>query len=187
MVIVKGRSGTGRNWMVQFGKTNADRYLMLNSTAAYTIDSTPWNTTNPTSTTFTVGANANTNQSSETFVAYLFAEVAGYSSAFSYTGNGSTDGPFIFLGFRPRWIMWKKTNSSTNAPWVIVDTARSPYNLAREYLLPNASDAETSVDLIDILSNGFKWRGTAPGGNNSGDTYIGFAMAESPFKFSLGR
>jgi hypothetical protein len=83
--------------------------------------------------------------------------------------------------------MWKKTNSATNAPWVIVDTSRSPYNLAREYLLPNASDAETSVDLIDVLSNGFKWRGTAPGGNNSGDTYIYAAFSETAFKFSLGR
>ncbi len=83
--------------------------------------------------------------------------------------------------------MWKKTNSSTNAPWVVVDTSRSPYNLAREYLLPNASDAEASVDLIDVVSNGFKWRGTAPGGNNSGDTYIFAAFAEAPFNYSRAR
>ena len=83
--------------------------------------------------------------------------------------------------------MWKKTNTSTDAPWVIVDTARSSYNLAREYLLANASDAEASVDLIDVLSNGFKWRGTAPGGNASGDSYIYYAVAENPFQYARAR
>jgi hypothetical protein len=186
MIIVKDRANA-TSWGVYHSALGNTGGLYLQGTNAFTVSSAFWNNTSPTSTVFCVSNNNINNQASDTYVAYCFAAVAGYSSAFSYTGNGSTDGPFIFLGFRPRWIMWKKTNSSTNAPWVIVDTARSPYNLAREYLLPNASDAETSVDLIDILSNGFKWRGTAPGGNNSGDTYIGFAMAESPFKFSLGR
>jgi hypothetical protein len=191
MMIVKSRS-TAQRWTV-FHTSISNAYIYLNETFAADTANAALRFGNnsavvqPTSSVFTIGNSVDVNQNTTTYVAYLFAAVAGYSSAFSYTGNGSTDGPFIFLGFRPRWIMWKKTNSSTNAPWVIVDTARSPYNLAREYLLPNASDAETSVDLIDILSNGFKWRGTAPGGNNSGDTYIGFAMAESPFKFSLGR
>jgi hypothetical protein len=184
MVIVKGRSGTGRNWMVQFGKTNADRYLMLNSTAAYTIDSTPWNTTNPTSTTFTVGANANTNQSSETFVAYLFAEVAGYSAFGSYTGNGSADGTFVFTGFLPRYVMVKRTDSTGG--WAINDTARDPTNINDAYLAANTSGAEIQPEQgIDILSNGFKLRSNGTITNASGGTFIYLAFASNPFKNSL--
>jgi hypothetical protein len=187
MVIVKGRSGTGRNWMVQFGTTNADRYLMLNSTAAYTIDSTPWNTTNPTSTTFTVGANANTNQSSETFVAYLFSEVAGFSRFGSYTGNGSTDGPFVFLGLRARYLLIKRTDSTGS--WYVYDTARKTYNTMNEWLQPNTSDAENSGTTweFDILSNGFKVRNSGAFSNASGATYIYAAFAENPFKNALAR
>ena len=186
MVIVKGRSGTGRNWMVQFGSANADRYLMLNSTAAYTIDSTPWNTTNPTSTTFTVGANANTNQSSETFVAYLFASVAGYSAFGLYTGNGSTDGPFVFLGFRPAFIMIKRTDTTGN--WTIHDNRRLGYNgsSASKELYPNLSNAEGS-DSMDQISNGFKLRDTYADVNASGASYIFAAFAENPFKNALAR
>jgi hypothetical protein len=189
MYILKNR-GTTSNWPVYHKNANANPQnggLYLNATDAFITASGFWNNTAPTSSVFSTGSGADTNANGNTYVAYLFSEVAGFSKFGSYTGNGSTDGPFIFTGFRPRWIMWKKTNSATNAPWVIVDTSRSPYNLAREYLLPNASDAETSVDLIDVLSNGFKWRGTAPGGNNSGDTYIFAAFSEAAFKFALAR
>ena len=189
MYILKNRGATG-NWPVYHKNANANPQnggLYLNATDAFITAAGFWNNTLPTSSVFSTGSGADTNANGNTYVAYLFAAVAGYSAFGSYTGNGSTDGPFIFTGFRPRWIMWKKTNSATNAPWVIVDTSRSPYNLAREYLLPNASDAETSVDLIDVLSNGFKWRGTAPGGNASGDTYIYAAFSEFPFKNSLAR
>ena len=184
MIITKSRSATG-GWPVYHVSIGATGAVQLESTGATSTTSAYWNNTAPTSTQFTLASGLSTN--GVTYVAYLFSEVAGFSKFGSYTGNGSADGPFVFCGFRPRWIMWKKTNSATNAPWVIVDTSRSPYNLAREYLLPNASDAETSVDLIDVLSNGFKWRGTAPGGNASGDTYIFAAFAETSFKFSLGR
>jgi hypothetical protein len=196
MVIVKSRTSGVRSWFVAHKSLATNNNLLLQTTdIAYGPSAFGSGVVgNLTSSVFecvpgTIAPNntANINANGENFVAYLFSEVAGFSRFGSYTGNGSTDGPFIFTGFRPRWIMWKKTNSATNAPWVIVDTSRSPYNLAREYLLPNASDAETSVDLIDVLSNGFKWRGTAPGGNNSGDTYIFAAFAETAFKFSLGR
>ena len=190
MVIVKSRSAVA-SWMVKHQNLSSNNNVFLESTAAQSSPSNGYIQNLTSSSTFGVvnggGGVANVNGNGTTYVAYLFAAVAGYSAFGSYTGNGSADGPFVFCGFRPRWIMWKKTNSATNAPWVIVDTSRSPYNLAREYLLPNASDAETSVDLIDVLSNGFKWRGTAPGGNASGDTYIFAAFAENPLKFSLAR
>jgi hypothetical protein len=191
MMIVKSRS-TAQRWTVYHISTS-NAYIYLNETFAADTANAALRFGNnsavvqPTSSVFTIGNSVDVNQNTTTYVAYLFAAVAGYSAFGGYTGNGSTDGPFIFTGFRPRWIMWKKTNSATNAPWVIVDTSRSPYNLAREYLLPNASDAETSVDLIDVLSNGFKWRGTAPGGNASGDTYIYAAFSEVGFKYALGR
>jgi len=187
MIIFRARSIV-ENWPTwHTNLTSAAYVLTLNTTNAQASVPQVMNSTAPTSSVFSVGTSTGSNGNGTTYVAYLFSEVAGFSAFGSYTGNGSTDGPFIFTGFRPRWIMWKKTNSATNAPWVIVDTSRSPYNLAREYLLPNASDAENSVDLIDVLSNGFKWRGTAPGGNNSGDTYIYAAFAENPLKYSLAR
>jgi hypothetical protein len=184
-VIVKSRNAT-YNWDIYHGGiSNAKDGRLIFTTAAFTTSFVPFGGVDPTSTVFTL---------SQSFygtgidcVAYCFAPVAGYSSFGSYTGNGSADGPFVYTGFRPRWIMWKKTNTSTDAPWVIVDTARSSYNLAREYLLANASDAEASVDLIDVLSNGFKWRGTAPGGNASGDSYIYYAVAENPFQYARAR
>ena len=188
MIILKDRTNAGTAWGVWHRSlaNPAQSFLQLNNTNAVAANANIWGNTAPTSTQFTTQS-GQVVLGSANYVAYLFAAVAGYSAFGSYLGNGSTDGPFIFTGFRPKWIMWKKTNSATNAPWVIVDTSRSPYNLAREYLLPNASDAETSVDLIDVLSNGFKWRGTAPGGNASGDTYIYAAFSEFPFKNSLAR
>jgi hypothetical protein len=127
------------------------------------------------------------NRNAVTYVAYLFAEVAGFSKAFSYTGNGSADGPFIFCGFRPRWVMWK-CSSDASTDWVIYDSARDTYNVMGEYLFPNSSAAGATNAGVDFLSNGFKIK-LAGGGstNTSGRTYIGFAFAEVPFKFALGR
>jgi hypothetical protein len=183
MIFWKSRNNA-YDWAVYHVSVGNTAYLTLNSTAAATTSSTYFNNTSPTSSVFTTGT-AFVNAGN--YVAYCWAPVAGFSAFGSYTGNGSTDGPFIYLGFRPKFILWKKTNSATSAPWVIVDTARSPYNLATSYLLPNATDAEANVDLIDILSNGYKWRGTAAGGNNNGDSYIYAAFAENPFKYANAR
>ena len=118
-------------------------------------------------------------------VAYCFAEVAGYSKFGSYTGNGSADGPFVYCGFRPRWIMLK---SSSNAySWFIYDSARNTFNVADNFLIANGSQAEASVVGVDLLSNGFKLRGSDPSFNGSGLTYIYAAFAENPLKYSLGR
>ena len=120
-------------------------------------------------------------------VAYCFAEVAGYSKFGSYTGNGSTDGTFVYLGFRPRFVMIKRTDSTGN--WAIWDTARDTFNATKYELVPNASDAETSAagDRMDILSNGFKLRNSGITYNANGGTFVYACFAENPFSKALAR
>jgi hypothetical protein len=118
-------------------------------------------------------------------IAYCFAAVAGYSAFGSYTGNGSSDGPFIYTGFRPRFILIKSTGVES---WSIVDTSRSIYNQEDASLFPNLSNAEgTGNTVSDILSNGFKLRNTWTGSNTNGQSYIYAAFAESPFNSSRAR
>ena len=117
---------------------------------------------------------------------YCWAEIAGFSKFGSYVGNGSTDGPFIYTGFRPKFVMAK--SSSAVASWFILDTARNTYNAAGNSLYPNLSVAEdTGYYVIDALSNGFKLRSSYVNANNNGDTYIYAAFAEVPTKFALAR
>jgi hypothetical protein len=189
MIIVKER-GNARFWFVNHISLSATQNLYLNGTDSVQSDSA---FTSRSSTTFGVGSGVSTNGSGQTYVAYLFSEVAGFSRFGSYTGNGSADGPFVFCGFRPRWIMFKCSNSteSGNADWGIIDTSRSPYNFALQRVWANQSAAESnnSAYPIDILSNGFKLRnGDANFGHNTnGNTYIFAAFAENPFKNSLAR
>ena len=145
--------------------------------------------TSTTSTTFTakIGSSNidNVNGTSNTYVAYCWAPIAGYSAFGSYTGNGSADGPFVYLGFRPRWIMIKYSSGVDN--WAIFDTARIGYNPDNNELLANTNGAEGTADLIDILSNGFKNRNSDARCNASGGTYIYAAFAENPFKYANAR
>jgi len=127
------------------------------------------------------------NQNVATYVAYCFAPVEGYSAFGSYVGNGSsTDGPFVFTGMRPRWILLK--SSSISGAWILYDTARDTYNYARNRLFPSSSSAESlGANYIDILCNGFKHRDSDPWTNQNGDTYIYAAFAENPFKYARAR
>lgn len=189
MVIVKRRDSTG-DWLVwnlNVAVTGSDRVLFLNATDAQTAAATNFNSTSPTSTVFSVGTNSATNANGGTYVAYLFSEVAGFSAFGSYTGNGSADGPFVFCGFRPEFVMVKRTDSAND--WVILDTARNTFNVTNSALFPNSSSSETSNGFYDsdILSNGFKIRATNAVVNASGGTYIYAAFAEVPYKFALGR
>ena len=162
------------------GNTN---FLILNSTAASAASANLWNNTTPTSTVFSVG-NTN-NNSGDTYVHYIFAPISGYSAFGSYTGNGSTDGIFIYLGFKPRFIMIKRTD--TTADWVIYDSARDTYNVNTLTLYPNLSSAEGVVNPAnDFLSNGFKARNLTSTFNASGGTYIYAAFGDA-FKFSNAR
>jgi len=191
MIICKAR-GQAENWAVYHSSlSNAVNVaLFLNLTNAVSSASNAyWNSTAPSSTVFSVNT-ATTTNAANTMVAYCFAAVAGYSAFGSYTGNGSTDGPFVYTGFRPRFIMFKKTSATSN--WSILDTSRDNFNVADNPLLPNTSGAEStstsgSGAFADILSNGFKLRGNSGDINDSGATYIYACFAENPFKNALAR
>jgi len=136
---------------------------------------------------FGFGSNVNV-AANDNIIAYCFAGVEGFSSIGSYTGNGSTDGPFVYTGFRPAWLLIKHTTSTES--WYIFDAERSTYNAVNDYLLPNATNAEaTNVTARDhdFLSNGFKIRNTNGAMNTSGSVYIYAAFAENPFKNALAR
>jgi len=187
LVIVKSRSTSGE-WPVWFTGFSASEYMYLHSTLAKTSYTPTWGST-PTSSVFgvTSGSSIN-NNSGTTYVAYCWTPVAGYSAFGSYTGNGSADGPFVYTGFKPRWILTKTTNRSGAGAesWFIHDAARDGYNFANQTLYPNLSSAEGG-SAVDILSNGFKLRSSGNSVNGGGDTYIYAAFAEHPFATSRAR
>ena len=189
MIIVKRRdSATNGDWFTYTATTGNGNVLFLNLTNASSASGGAWNNTSPTSSVFTVGTSSGVNANGSTYVAYCFSAVAGYSAFGSYVGNGSADGSFIHVGFKPRFIMIKNTSTSGNG-WMIHDTARNTYNVSNLYLQAESSGAEatTSGNMIDILSNGFKCRGTDTVTNANGSTYVYACFAEHPFKYSLGR
>jgi len=183
MIIAKGRTNTD-NWPVGHTSRGWDRHILLNSTNAEAVTSSTWYNTAPTSSVFTVGTDTRINQNGITYVAYLWSEVAGFSKFGSYSGNGSADGTFVFCGFRPRWVMMKRSSGVEN--WQIYDAVRDTYNVAGLQLLPNTSGAESDGrPILDILSNGFKLRNSTGGGNVSA-TYIYAAYAEAPAQNLFG-
>ena len=191
MFIVKNRvQGTYGNWNVWHTTLTGSQYLTLNDTSGASTNNNRWNGTVPTSTVFSLGADTfgNTNKSGDTYVAYCWAEIAGFSKFGSYTGNGSTDGVFVYLGFIPKFIIIKQSSAS-GENWVTYDTVRNTYNVTNLLLHPNLTNAESTTTLnpIDILSNGFKLRGSSGLTNTSSATYIYAAFAENPFKNALAR
>jgi hypothetical protein len=192
MIILKARNQAD-SWLVYHSglPTPATNTIILESSDAVQTSSLNWNSTNPTSTVFSVynpGSGGYSNGNGYTYVAYCFAAIAGFSAFGSYTGNGSTDGPFVYLGFRPKFIM-QKCSSSSARNWEIIDTSRDTFNVAYRRLFANLSNAEdTGVNpLVDYLSNGFKMRTSNSAVNGSGSTYIYMAFAENPFKNSNAR
>jgi len=179
MIITKAR-GTTNNWGTyheSLGNTDA---VFLNLTNATDTASTYWNNTSPTSSVFSVGSAAGTNPSA-TMIAYCFAEKKGFSKFGSYTGNGSTDGTFVYTGFKPAWVITKRTDSPSD--WVILDNKRNSFNVVDKKLESSNSDADTTQTACDFLSNGIKLKDTTTsylGTNISGGTYIYMAFAESP-------
>jgi hypothetical protein len=191
MIIIKNRS-SATDWPTwhQFLPNPTTQQMWLNAVNAAQAQgaNSAFNSTQPTSSVFSVGTVLEANGSGSNFVAYCFAPVAGYSAFGSYTGNGSTDGPFIYTGFRPRFILIKGSSFGSN--WFIQDSARDGYNVnngvALRPNLANAQDGTTTYNL-DILSNGFKLRSSAADSNTSGATFIYMAFAENPFKYSSAR
>ena len=179
--VIKQRDAVG-GWIVYHkGNTSAPEtdYLRLDKTDA-TVDDAIFNDTAPTSSVFSIGINAPVNTSSGTYVAYCFAEKKGFSSFGSYVGNGSSDGTFIYTGFRPAFIIAKESSEARD--WQLWDNKRLGYNATggNKNLLPNSSNAEDTYADIDILSNGFKLRSTSSAHNKVSQTYIYMAFAESP-------
>jgi hypothetical protein len=185
MIISKVRTTTD-NWIVGHEAIPSSPWtkcLFLNTTGGINTNAAYWNNTAPTSSVFTTGTWF---YGSENYVAYCFAPVAGYSAFGSYTGNGSSDGPFAYLGFRPEFVLLKRSSAAGNN-WLIYDSARDTYNVVAKDLYPNTSGAEASGTNMDFLSNGFKIRASGDTHNGSGSTYIYAAFAESPFKYALAR
>jgi len=188
MILTKSRNNAS-DWDVYHSglATPASNRLVLQSTAAVVSSTSSWNYTNPSSTVVTLGTSYSGNFSGYTHVMYAFSPVVGYNSISSYTGNGSSDGVFVYTGHRVRWLMIKRTDVADS--WQIMDAARSDYNVADDQLYADLSNAEstTSSRGIDFLSNGFKIRGDNSGINASGGTYVYVSFAESPLNYSRAR
>jgi hypothetical protein len=181
MILNKARN-SAFNWHVYVAAIGNGDLEGLNTTSAYNAGSNWFNGTAPTSSVFSAGAS----QGTATYVSYCFAEVAGYSKFGSYTGTGNSDGNFVYLGFRPRFLIIKPTSTTGN--WELIDTTRDTYNPSALLLRANSSAAQVSASPInDILSNGFKPRSANGSQNDAGVTYIYAAFAENPFKYSLAR
>ena len=172
-------------WQMYHTSLGATNVIWLNLTDAAYTSSSPWNNTEPTSTVFTLGSDPPGNPNGDDVVAYCFAPVAGYSAFGSYTGNGSTDGPFVYTGFRPAFILIKPSSYADN--WNLMDNKRNTYNLSNTALFANLANGDTSGYGKDFLSNGFKLRDDGASTNGNNITYIYAAFAENPFKYSLAR
>ena len=163
---------------------NDGYYLSLSTTTGRITSSTSYFGTNSSSVLGITGSNSGIiNANTKKIIAYCWAEIEGYSKFGSYVGNGSTDGPFVYCGFKPAWVMIKQTNDANN--WHIADSSRksvNPVNMVLRANISNSESANNSSFDIDFLSNGFKLRSTNDELNENASTYIFMAFAESPFQ-----
>ena len=191
MVILKNRTGGSvPNWVIGQDQSGFTGQLYFDGNA-FSSNSGSFNNTAPTSSVVTINTDSTVNQSTKTYVMYCFANVEGYSAVGSYTGNGSTDGPYAYLGFRPAFIMLKRSNDSGG--WQMLDNKRNTFNAVDRYLSANGNHVEIDGSTlspsinVDFLSQGFKIRSTEAVYNSSGGTFLYLAFAEQPFKFSNAR
>ena len=178
MIIVKALT-TNDDWMVGHISAGFNQFMILNSDVR-DATGTQWNSTVPTSSVFSIGSNNNMNQNGNNFIAYSFTNVQGFSKFSGYTGNGYADGPFIYTGFKPAWVMVKKISGPNH--WIIWDNKRSTkdgFNVIDRKLYANLNNAENGNDDIDFLSNGFKFQ-TNTGDWNESEDYLYAAFAEAP-------
>jgi hypothetical protein len=178
-MLVKKTSGI-QAWSAWHTGISADKYLVLNTTAAAATLTTMWNNQAPGNYSFSVGTDGNTNADSASYIAYLWAEVPGFSKIGSYVGNGSSDGPFINCGFKPRLIGFKTLNYGGATDWPFVNASSAPANPAGYRNWWSINNVEFSTSVGDINSNGFKFRDNDPVYNGNYN-YIYYAFAESPF------
>ena len=188
VIIFKNRDSNVK-WVVYHHKntsTPETDHLVLNTTAATSDDDSILNDTAPSSTLITMKTSSAVNSNSVKYIAYCFSEIKGYSKFGSYTGNGNADGTFLYTGFKPSWLMYKRTDSAHG--WFMLDNKRDTFNVSYKMLRAESSSVEDtgSSPVVDFLSNGFKMRNTYNSANASGGTYIYMAFAESPFVNSNG-
>jgi hypothetical protein len=188
VIIIKCTSNASTPWEFYHESIGNNKKLNLNSTAAE-ASSGYMNNTSPTSSVFTVVDDADIGGSGRTYIAYCFAPVKGFSAMGSYTGNGNADGAFIYTGFKPAFVLAKRTNAVES--WVMFDNKRDPHNVVGHILHPNNNTVESdqtggTLYVMDFLSNGFKLKGTDTLVNGSGSTYIYMAFAEAPLVSSNG-
>ena len=183
MIIFKNRASTN-GWTIYNETIGNAKKLTLNNTSAAGNCTACFAGTTPTAAVFTVGDDGDTNGGGEAMIAYCFADVQGYSKVGSYIGNGNVSGTFCYLGFKPAWIMFKQTNTTSN--WTIYDTTRDTFNVMEDKIHPNTNGAESDFTGLDALSNGFKFRTNEGTFNASGGSFIFMAFAEQPFVTSTG-
>jgi len=184
MIILKNRS-ISKYWATYHASLGEGKAIFLDTTAAADADNTYWNNTAPTSTTFSFGTNSGNNNGNN-MIAYCFAEKQGYSKFGSYKGNGNANGTFVYTGFKPTFIIRKRSDGAVD--WRMDDNKRQSFNEIDFTLFPNKSNAETQSAgyAVDLLSNGFKVRGDSGNQNTNGGTYIYMAFAEQPLVTSTG-
>ena len=191
MIIFKDRSEASA-WVVYHQVLDNTNFIKLNDTTGSASESSNFNNTSPTSSVFTVGTSTNVNKDGNNYIAYCFCEKQGYSKIGQYKGNGNANGAFIYTGFKPAWVMWKRTDASGNS-WGLVDHRRNKNdtsdvgNVIDVYLSPDLNNDDSgNSDTMDFLSNGFKIRRTGNFINVDDSTYVYMAFAESPFVSSRG-
>lgn len=186
MIIIKDRP-TVNDWPVYHASISPSQTMKLNSTNAAFTESTIWNNTAPTASVFTLGSSNLANNNTKSHVFYAFHSVEGFSSFGSYVGNGSSDGPFVYCGFRPAFVLTKPADTASS--WCIHDSERTPANTGTMgYFKANTSDAENFSRFdMDLLSNGFKIKSSDADVNHSGGRVIYMAFAENPFKYANAR
>ena len=178
-VVITKNLDTADNWTVYHESLGNTKGVFLNLSNTPGTSSAYWNNTTPTSSVFSVGTEVPMNKSGDNIIAYCFAEKTGYNKFGSYTGNGSTDGTFVYTGFKPAFVMIKITND-TGENWQMYDNKRTGFNVDNNMLRANLTDAEQTDDDIDLLSNGFKLRRSSGAFNSDGANYIYMAFAEAP-------
>ena len=189
MIIVKNRDADD-DWQVYHAGMASDAetdYIVLNEAATAVDAADRWSDEAPTSSVFTLGDADEVNTDTEAYIAYAFAPKQGFSKFGSWLGNGSTDGPFIYTGFKPAFILYKRIPDGTEG-WILQDNKTSPFNVMHVWMSPHSDqvEAESANANLDFLSNGFKLRHDDTRGNTSGITYIYAAFAEAPFVNSNG-
>ena len=182
MIIIKNRS-IDENWATYHASLGNANNVLLNGTNA-SVSTSDYNSTSPTSSVFYVGSGSGTNGNGNNMIAYCFAEKKGFSKFGSYTGNGNSDGVFVYTGFKPAFIIFKRTSGTGN--WQLIDNKRIGFNVDNYTLYPNSTIVDQDENDADILSNGFKLRGSGTDGNGSGSTYIYMAFAEEPLVANVG-